>query len=184
MHSVPGRTCPTRPSNPVNVVLDAVISLWQIVVDDEGHSAHVEPSRRHVGREHDGRPAGREGMQRALTLPLILVAVNGARTATEPLLVGLELRAVGFRIAEDDDLGVGRLLHDDLHQPLGLLRRSELLELLGDGLICDQLRVGSADEDLHCVRAQIRSGELLDLSRPRRCEKERLPFRGQQLEDL
>ena len=82
--------------------------------------------------------------------------VNGTRTAAEALLVGLELGAVGLRVAEDDDLGVGRLLRDDLHQPLGLLCRGELLELLGDGLVGDQLRVGSANEDLHCVRAQVR----------------------------
>ena len=98
--------------------------------------------------------------------------VNGTRTAAEALLVGLELGAVGLRVAEDDDLGVGRLLRDDLHQPLGLLCRGELLELLGDGLVGDQLRVGSANEDLHCVRAQVRLGKLLHLARPRRCEEE------------
>lgn len=139
-HARPLVPCSTRSSSSVNVVLHVV---GNVVVNDEDELLDVETSCRDRGRDHDGKDARLEVVDRLVSVDLLLPAVKRV-DASIGLLMELEEEVVGGLLSLDEDesslfveillrlVGLSKNLEEAVE--LGLLRSNldDLLDLLSD----------------------------------------------------
>ena len=151
----------------------------QVVVHDVGDVVDVEPARRHVGGDEDGRAARTERIERADALVLRLVAMD--RLGVDAVGLELAAQAVGavLRLGEDDH-AVHLERVEEMDEELRLLRLQHEVELLVDAV--DRAR-DRRDRDGDGI-AQERVREMADLLGHRRREEHRLALRGKHRGDL
>mmetsp|Transcript_33555 Transcript_33555/g.72652 ORF Transcript_33555/g.72652 Transcript_33555/m.72652 type:complete len:281 (-) Transcript_33555:1193-2035(-) len=97
-HREPFRPSTACPSNAVHVVLGVI---WRVVVDNQGHTLHVQASGSHIRGDDDLRLAVAEVHQSLLSLLLVLVAMDGVAVHLRPVQAVLQLLAHPLRGAED-----------------------------------------------------------------------------------
>mmetsp|Transcript_17019 Transcript_17019/g.55677 ORF Transcript_17019/g.55677 Transcript_17019/m.55677 type:complete len:328 (-) Transcript_17019:679-1662(-) len=158
----------------MDVVLDA---RPEVEHDHRLDIRDVEAARSHVrGAEH--RCFSRlELSKRLLTLPLVLVAVNGARRFEAGAVeVSVELFAAALRARKDDGaLALRQLRLENLYEPLLLLIFAHKLNRLLHVRIARQLvAVDVADADHDSRGGGVALSDALHLLRPRRAEHQRL----------
>ncbi len=167
-HGAPGAPGAPGASDAVDVVLGL---RGHVVVDDVIDAAHVDAAREHVGGDDDVRLAGGKRVERASTLALALVGVDGGRL--EPAARKAPRARVGAAARACE--------HDDALCPPGREQRREQRRLGGlrdahDGLL-DLVGGVAALGDLDRRRvAQQRADAVAHGVVDRRGEQKRLPL--------
>ena len=151
----------------------------QLVVDDVRQRLDVDATRGDVGRDEDRHAAVLEVGERADTLGLALVAVDGGRD--DAVLRELERQPVRAMLgAREDERLVDPAARDEVAEELALP-----LAVDGDHELADEVGRRVARRDLDRGRVgQETGGELPDVVAEGRREQEALALARQEAEDL
>ena len=136
--------------------VDVVLRLWrELVIDDHHDILNIEAARGHVGGHHDGGGAVAEGVEDALALALLLVAVD--RVAPNlPRERPLERVARTLGRAEDEDSGASGERVDLLDEVVvAIARIADADDALLHVLVRRQLLVRRADRHLHRIALEL-----------------------------
>jgi len=154
--------------------------LGWVVVNHQGHSLDIQPSSSHVRRTNNLCVAVPEIVQSALTLFLLLVAMNGVAAHPRSIQSVLQLLTGLLRVTEDHRTILSAALlrdvifQEELRQVTYLLVGVDNLHDLFDRIRSFQVLRAA---DLHLERVVHELGSyLLNIRVPCCCEEEGLPF--------